>query len=200
MSCSGTTSEAGNGGLDLAHVGQCQLQAQLTQQLPQQLPQTSLVDEHPVLGDVVEQLLSSETMQQQQEQQLLQRYTVCLAQDTLELPILALITETTSEPGHSLLDAKQQQLQLVELGCKQARLLSANASEVGQTHTSLVSELGLGNQHYHAQGQPDEEEQAASEGALIKVSFCLVGHQHVVFDNTHSPILSCFRQSLKKLL
>lgn len=137
----------------------------------------------------------SETMLQQQHQ-LLQHHTVHLAQDTLELPILALATEATPEPSHSSLDAKQPQLQLVESDSNIARLLSADAGEGGQTQTSLVSELGLGSQHCQAQCQPDEEGQVASEGALTKVSFCLVGRQHAVFYS-HSPSLSCLRLKSK---
>lgn len=172
LCCSGTISEAAKSQIDLAHTGQHQLQAQLPQQMPQHLSQQLHQQLHWPSLTSIDQLsdrLKSEAILQtglsETAQQQLQCCALFLGRDPMELPGLALATEAAPEPSLLSLESKQPLLQLAESASNEAKspgLLSADASEDGLTHTSLVSELGLSSQHCR--------EEAASEGAFIQVA------------------------------
>ena len=183
--CSGATSDADKRQVDLAHLTQHQLQAQPPQQVLQYLLQQLQQQLHqPRLEDFNEPPGLTETPQQQ-----LQRRASCLEQDAMELPVLTLAINAIPEHSHSSLESKEPQLQLAESASNEARLVSEDACEVGQTHKALILELGLGRQQCH--------EQAASEGALVQVCFCLVGHQRTVLHDFDSPSLLGFDQATR---
>lgn len=139
VSCSGTDSEADKDQLGMTHAFHHQLQAQLPQQLHQQ-SLLCLVHKQPGFGETI-------------QQQPLQRHTLSLEQNALELPLVAL---PTSGPTHSSSPSgsEQPQLQSADSGLKEAPLSSAD----GRSYSSLDSELCLSSQHCYAQGQPDETE------------------------------------------